>query len=286
MNSARQDTRTLFVDGRRVRCRAIVPVREERSQPRLRLPLLLIHGLGCSSEAWEPTLRCLQREGLDQPVWAPDMPGYGHSPGPREALGIDELADWSARLLDSLSVGRAHVAGNSMGCQVALALARRHPERLGRLTVVGPTTGARGGSLGRYLIRLLRDGCRESLRYNLTLLGMYGQMGFRRYLATLRKMMQDDPLAHAAEVMAPCLVVRGRADAIVPEPIAQQLAAALPAGSLAYVDGAAHAVQFTHPERFTAAAMAFLGDTCHHRFQEEPERPGEGECQSPKDPTN
>lgn len=256
MNLSPPAIRTLLGDGRRVHCRVLSPVEEREG-----LPLLLIHGLGCSSDAWKPALGGLQWQGIDQPVWAPDMPGYGRSPGPPQSLGIDELADWSARLLDALSVGRAHVAGNSMGCQVVLALARRHPERVGRLVLVGPTIGARGGSLGRYLIRLFRDGCRESLQYNLTLLQMYARMGFRRYLATVRKMMKDDPVAHAAEVTAPCLVLRGRNDAIVPERIARQLAAALPAGSLAQVDGAAHAVQFTHPGPFTALALAFLADS-------------------------
>jgi pimeloyl-ACP methyl ester carboxylesterase len=54
---------------------------------------------------------------------------------------MEELADWAARFLDAQGIARAHVAGNSMGGQVALALARRHPTRVGGLVLAGPTMG-------------------------------------------------------------------------------------------------------------------------------------------------
>src|SRR5437868_1910136 len=130
---------TRVVDERLVRCRTVQPVRSNGGPAPLRLPLLLLHGLGCSAEVWEPALRCLADHGLDQPVWAPDLPGCGHSPGPPDALGMEELADWAARLLDALAVPRAHVVAHSMGSQVTMALARRHPERVGGIVLVGPT---------------------------------------------------------------------------------------------------------------------------------------------------
>jgi pimeloyl-ACP methyl ester carboxylesterase len=248
------------MEGRRVRCRVVRPRGNGEGRSTLGLPLLLIHGLACSADAWEPSLRRLARSGVGQPVFAPDMPGYGHSPGPRQALGIDELADWTARLLQTLEVPRAYVAGHSMGCQVALALARRHPARVGGLVLVGPTTGTRLVPFWRYVAGLLADGLRETLRYNITLLRMTAQMGMRRYFATIRKMMKDDPFAHAGEVTAPCLVIRGEHDAIVPEPVAQKLVVALPNGALMTVKGAAHAVQFNKPGHFTRAALAFLSN--------------------------
>src|SRR5207249_7944369 len=140
------------------------------------------------SDVWLPALRALARRSLEGPVWAPDMPGYGESPGPEEALGIVQLADWAVRLLDRLGIARAYLAANSMGCQVALALARRHPERVGHLVLAGPTTGKRFLPRRRYLLGLVVDGMREPPRYNATLACMYLQMGVRRYLATVRRM--------------------------------------------------------------------------------------------------
>ena len=90
-----------------------------------------------------------------------------------------------------------------MGCQVALEVARRHPARVGGLVLVGPTTGARRVPYWRYAVGLARDGFREPLRYNVVLMKMYVQMGLRRYLATVRKMMEDEPLTYAGEIRGP-----------------------------------------------------------------------------------
>ena len=70
-----------------------------------------------------PVLDTLAERSLTVPVFVPDMPGFGCSPGPAESLGMEDLA------------------GNSMGCQIALALARRRPERVGGLVLVEAAVG-------------------------------------------------------------------------------------------------------------------------------------------------
>lgn len=250
-------TKKTRVDGRPVRCRVIAPSPNSTRPAPLGLPLLLLHGLGCSADVWSRALRRLARCGLARGVFAPDMPGYGHSAGPPKALDVDALADWTARLLDDLGVARAHVAGNSMGCQVALALARRHPERVGGLVLVGPTQGVVVPGW-RYAVGTMMDGMREPILFAGVLPRMYLQMGAVRFIATLRKMLRDDTLGHARAVRAPCLVVRGGGDAIIPDASARRLAAALPRGTYVKIDGSAHAVQFNRPESFTQTTLAFL----------------------------
>lgn len=248
---------TLVVDARPVHCHVLDPAPPSVYSPPLRLPVILLHGLGCSSEAWRPSVDFLADRCLPVPVFIPDMPGFGCSPGPPKALGMADLADWVARLMDALGVGRAHLAGNSMGCQVALALARRHPARVGGLVLVGPTVGGQSISLGRYALGLLLDGAQEPPVYNLRLAGMYAQMGLPRYLGTTRKMLEDEPLPHANEVRAPCLVVRGARDGIIPDQLARRLTAALPGGEFRRLSGTAHALQFSRPREFVETALPF-----------------------------
>jgi pimeloyl-ACP methyl ester carboxylesterase len=168
------------------------------------------------------------------------------------------LADWSARLLDQLALDRVHVAGNSMGCQVAIALAHRHPDRVGAMVLVGATTGGHDATLSRYLFGLLLDGARESFRYNSTLTRTYLQMGFRRYLATERLMLEHETLAAARTIPAPTLVLRGEADAIVSEARSRRLATTLPRGAFLTIPGAAHALQFARPDSYVPTTVAFL----------------------------
>jgi pimeloyl-ACP methyl ester carboxylesterase len=80
-------------------------------------PLILVHGIGMSKEVWRPVMPLLAG---DRDVVAVDLPGFGASaPGPHT---IDGLADSVAAFADELGLERPHVAGNSLGGAIALAL--------------------------------------------------------------------------------------------------------------------------------------------------------------------
>ena len=59
------------------------------------------------------------------------------------------------------------------------------------------------------------------------------------------------------EVRAPCLILRGQHDGIIPDAVARRLAAALPGGEFQRLQGAAHALQFSRPQEFVEIALAF-----------------------------
>lgn len=246
------------LDGRRVRLWVLLPQggvwRDAATHP----PLILLHGLGCSVEAWAPTLRRLAQRGFDRPVYAVDMPGFGRSQGPRPALDIPELADWTVRLMDLLGVPRAHIGGNSLGCQVALAVARQRPERAASLILAGAATGGDVVPLWEMMLGLLRDGILEPGLYDGSLARMYSQTGPRRYFETVAKMREDHPIREAGAVSSPCLIVRGTRDAAVPEWASRILANALPHNAFRYIKGSPHAVQYAAPGPFTDLAVAFL----------------------------
>lgn len=221
-------------------------------------PMLLIHGLGCSSAAFGPLMLRWDADAERRPALAPDMPGYGRSDAPRRALDIAALADWTLDFLDVMAVPRVHVVGHSMGCQVALALARRAPTRARSVTLIGPTTGDECQGLLRYGLGLAADAFAESLAWNWTLTRMALQMGVRRYVPTLRHLLRDRPIAGAAAVRCPVLALRGVHDFIIRRDAAQRLAAALPLGLYRELPVGAHALQYTHPALFWAACRPFV----------------------------
>lgn len=246
---------TTEVDNRPVSCRILAPHGASGEAP-----VLLLHGLGCSSEVWMPALWALAQ--LDSPrlAVAPDFPGYGHSADPDHVLGIGELADWACRLMDRLGIPCAHVAAHSMGCQVALAMAHRAPERVKSMILIGPTLGRDIVPPWRYAAGLFADIFVEKMLYNGLLAKMYCQMGVGRYCATTAKMFADRPLEYAGEIACPTLVIRGQYDAIVPDTSARRLAAKLPYGRYERIGHTAHAVLFNRPELFAARLASFLAD--------------------------
>ncbi len=243
---------TLSVDGRSVGVRFLSGTADSAGI----LPVILLHGLGCSADAWRPTLRVLAERCVGA-VYVPDMPGFGCSPGPKKALSIVELADWLARAMDALGLEKANFAGNSLGGQVLLAFARRHPARVGRLVLVGSTVGGQYISLARYAAGLVLDGSQEPLGYTVLLARMYAQMGFVRYAQTTLAMIADEPLEQTSSIQAPCLVLRGNRDGIIPDALARRLAASLPNGQFLRLTGTAHAMQFTRPREFVEIALSF-----------------------------
>jgi pimeloyl-ACP methyl ester carboxylesterase len=69
---------------------------------------------------------------------AVDLPAHGRSGG--DALpSVEALADWLHGVLGALGVEQADVVGHSMGALAALECAARHPERVRRLALLGPS---------------------------------------------------------------------------------------------------------------------------------------------------
>lgn len=246
------------LDGRRVRLWMLLPQNHPWPDPAAHPALLLLHGLGCSVEVWKPTLLQLADQNLERPVYAVDMPGFGRSEGPPDAMSVSELADWVVRFMDLLGLPSAHIIGNSLGCQVALAVARQHPGRAASLILGGAVTGGDGVSPWRMGLGLLCDGLMEPGVYDGSIARMYAQTGPRRYLKTVTKMWQDHPILEAGAVSVPCLIVRGTRDTAVSEQAVRTLAEVLPCGTFHAIEGSPHAVQYAAPEVFSDQVRTFV----------------------------
>jgi pimeloyl-ACP methyl ester carboxylesterase len=86
-------------------------------------PLVLLHGLGMSAQAWDDV----------RPLLAPHheivaLTALGHRGGTvatRRPVTVRDLVDDVERALDERALDRPHVAGNSLGGWIAIELARR-----------------------------------------------------------------------------------------------------------------------------------------------------------------
>ena len=112
-------------------------------------PLLLIHGVTATWRAWGPVIGLLEQQ---FEVLAPTLPG--HTGGPELPSGptpVTGMADGLEAMLDEVGWERPHVAGFSLGGQLALMLAVRGRAR--DVTAIAPG-GAHGDELERELRRV------------------------------------------------------------------------------------------------------------------------------------
>ena len=94
--------------------------------------LVLIHGFPLDHSTWDALLPYL--DGVD--VLMPDLRGFGESAVVDGAYSIEDMANDVIALLDALHIGKAAFVGHSMGGYVALAIARKHKERVAGLGLV------------------------------------------------------------------------------------------------------------------------------------------------------
>ncbi len=97
--------------------------------------VVFIHGL---SGSWPNWLEQLPVFAQMHRVIAMDLPGFGHSPMPREPITISAYARILDDLLETLGVDAATLVGNSMGGFVSAELAIVCPRRVDRLALVSP----------------------------------------------------------------------------------------------------------------------------------------------------
>ncbi|MFC1431741.1 alpha/beta fold hydrolase [Streptacidiphilus sp. N1-3] len=97
--------------------------------------LVLLHGTGGHLEAYARDLAGLAEHFR---VTAYDMVGHGWSDLPDRPYTVDVLSDHLLGLLDVLSIGAAHLSGESLGGWVAAWTAAHHPDRVRRLVLNTP----------------------------------------------------------------------------------------------------------------------------------------------------
>ena len=98
-------------------------------------PLLLLHGFGGDAR-WQWHRQAAAFVDTHTLI-IPDLPGFGASSWSGDTPSLEQQADAMASLLDHLGTSEAAVVGISYGGLVAWQLARRHPDRVARLALVG-----------------------------------------------------------------------------------------------------------------------------------------------------
>ncbi len=109
--------------------------------------LILLHGLGTSSETWVPTIRALADRFT---VYAPDLAGHGQSSGAPLRGSVEPLVKALDDLCAEQGIQTAAVVGHSLGGLVAVRFALNHPGRVSHLVLVD------AGGIGEEMSWLLR----------------------------------------------------------------------------------------------------------------------------------
>jgi pimeloyl-ACP methyl ester carboxylesterase len=217
--------------------------------------LVLVHGSGLSGRYMIPTAAHLTS---DFRAYVPDLPGFGDSDKPDKVFNVSELADSVAAWMLATGLERASLLGNSFGCQVIADLAARHPDRVERAILQGPTTPPDERSWFWQFIRW-----RQNQRYNPKSLGDvtngdYRKCGFRRMFRSFQSQITDRIEEKAPHIEAPTLIVRGEHDPIASQEWCEEIARLCPRGQLSIIPGVAHTMCYTAPAELANVTRTFV----------------------------
>ncbi len=257
--------------------------------------VLLIHGIGDNSMAWEPVHSRLARRFT---VIAPDLLGHGQSDKPRADYSVAAYANGMRDLLSVLDIDQVTVIGHSLGGGVAMQFAYQFPQFVERLVLVGAggvthdvnialrLASLPGGAEALALLRIPLVVPALQIAGNL-LGGMIGSTGVGRDIPNALRILADlpEPTASAAfrrtlravvdwrgQVVTmldrcyltesvPVQLVWGDQDVMIPVSHGHMAHAAMPGSRLEIFPNAGHYPFHYDPDRFVELVEQFIETT-------------------------
>lgn len=241
--------------------------------------VVLLHGYPFNRTLWTEQVAALRDRHL---VITPDLRGHGESPVMPGPSTMEDMARDVVQLLDHLKVGRATIAGLSMGGYVALAFYRLFPDRVRAL--VFADTRAQGDTEENKRTRATQ--AQQALQEGMEGIanGMLPKLFAPETVAQhpeivkrVREMMVDTVPEGAAAALAgmaqrqdqrswlprivvPTLIMVGRHDAITPVEDSEAMQREIPGSQLEIIEGAGHVSNLEQPEEFNRLLVKFLSN--------------------------
>ena len=163
-------------------------------------------------------------------------------------------------MLDALGLERVVLVGNSMGGPVSLEVAHSARERVAGVVLASPAGGEHNQPLARALVQLARDVGRESPRMARVVLPDYLHFGPMNALQLFGELVRFPSLERIVRTPVPTLAVIGTRDPLMPPPwrVREVGRLAPPHLTIAVIEGAAHAMNFSHPRELAHVIGSWL----------------------------
>jgi pimeloyl-ACP methyl ester carboxylesterase len=253
-----------------------------------REPIVFVHGLGGQ---WQNWLENLPRAALERRVIALDLPGFGRSEMPREAISISAYGRFVGALCDHLGLGRVDIVGNSMGGFIAGEVAIQFPERIDRLVLVSAAGISSVGvahrpvlTMGRIATALATYGAARHrqiasrpisrhlalalvarhpsrLRADLAYEGFFKGAGKPGFTDALRASLEYDFRDRLPEIRCPTLIVWGENDSIIPVRDAHEFERLIEDSRKVVMRDTGHVPMAERPQAFNDVLMEFLSES-------------------------
>jgi pimeloyl-ACP methyl ester carboxylesterase len=215
-------------------------------------PVVLIHGMGGSSDWWRRNIDALAREHL---VVAVDLIASGR--GRRSVLppNLDDVASILTRWIGAFDEP-VHIVGNSMGGHIAMHVVAQRPDLIRSLTLVNstgiPFEIAPGAHVANAVFPV------GALSFGRILARDAFRSGPATIAYAFARLLLDDARELMRHFNLPALVVWGERDPLVPLKYGRQIAGTIPNARLVVIPKAGHVPMWENAEAVNKALLDFL----------------------------
>jgi pimeloyl-ACP methyl ester carboxylesterase len=238
-------------------------------------PILMIHGLGGTSNFWTPVLPALTRFRAVRP----DLPGSGRSNRVEGALSIDRFVRALMRVCGATALNRAHVIAHSMGSIVAFHLAALEPRLVRSLALFGPLTEPPEANRGPLRARAERarkerEAGMQAIADATVQAGTSAETRSRRPVAVAavrESVMRQCPDGYArscealaeasaadlSKISCPVLLVTGDEDAVAPAQTVRGIGEKIPGARVEVLDRCGHWTVYERPQECSDLLVRF-----------------------------
>ena len=234
------------------------------------LPVILIHGLGGSSDWWRRNIDVLAER---YQVSAVDLVGFGRNRfflrGSSLPLKFDEIAALLARWIESSFREPVHVVGNSMGGQIAIHLAASRPDLVRSLVLVDSTGIPFELQPAAHLANLMIP--RGAWSFATVLARDLFRAGPTSVAVAFSRLLRDDARPLLRALRLPVLLLWGSNDPLVPLSYGQQMLEEIPNAKLRVIENAGHIPMWENPAEFHRELLTFFDEVDAVRSDAEPE---------------
>ena len=226
-------------------------------------PVVMIHGLGGTSNTFTPLLTAFVRHRTIRF----DLPGSGRSHRVEGPLSLALFVDKTLLVMQRAGVERAHLVAHSMGTIVATHLAAREPGMVASLTLFGPLLAPPETARAAIRVRAARarEGDMQPVADALLQSSVSTETRIRRpaALAFIREsLMRQDPEGYArtcdalaemapadtSRIGCPALLVTGDEDAVAPPQAVRMMGERIAGSRVEVLRGCGHWTPVEKPE--------------------------------------
>ena len=236
--------------------------------------LVLLHGLGASSERWLNVIPLFSKE---YTVIAPDLIGFGLSDKPQADYTPEYFTEFLEQFFAQTGIVRPNLIGSSLGGQIAANYTSSHTDEIKNLILVSPAGSMIQSTpaLDAYIMAALypneqtaknafdlMEGSGEPVPKEIVT-GFIERMQLPNaklaFMSTVLGLKNSKPItAKLGSITTPTLIIWGSADPVIPIVHSTSFISSIQGCRFFQMDGCGHTPYVQDPHAFASKVLEFL----------------------------